>query len=66
MMRDLDAGYAELMDELEEAVDEMDAAERGARFQVRSARIEDLLRRQMGLNARLQPSDRRSGPTALN
>ena len=66
MMRDLDAEYDELMAELEDAVDEKNAAERGARIQVVRAGIEDLLGRQMGLSARLQSGDRRTGPNALN
>ena len=65
MMRDMDAEYDELIDELEAAVDERDHAERGERVRSVRIRIEDLLREQMGLPGRIPLVDRRHGPTAL-
>ena len=66
MTRDIDEGYDELIDELEAAVDEGDQAERGKRIRMVRLKIEDLLREEMGLPARLPPVDRRWGPDALN
>ena len=65
-MRDLDEEYDDLMDELKEAIEEHDCVERGDRMRSVRIQIEDLLREQMGLGARLQSSDRRTGPNALN
>ena len=66
MMRDLDAEYDELVDELEEAVDENDSAKRGERLRVLRLRVEDIIREQMGYSPRPQPSHRRTGPNALH
>ena len=66
MMRDLDAEYDELVDELEEVVQEVGSTGCGERLRVVRLRIEDLLREQMGLAGRMPPSDRRHGPTALH
>ena len=65
MMRNIDAEYDELMDELEEAVDENDPGERGARIRVVRLQIEELLQAQMS-HISPPPSDRRTGPNALN
>ena len=62
MMRDLDAEYDELVDELEKAVQENDPAKRGDRIRVVRLQIQDLLREQMDLAARLQPLDQRRWP----
>ena len=53
MMRDLDAEYDELMDELE-AVVKQAAPDRGERLRVIRLRIEDLVREQIGIGARLE------------
>ena len=66
MLRDLDAEYDELMDELGEILQEIGSADCDGRIRVMRLRIEDLMREQMGLDARLKIGDRRTGPDALN
>ena len=65
-MRDLDAEYDELMDELEAAVRETDSVERGQRIQAVRVRIEDVLREQLGLGARLPSNARQHSPNLLH
>ena len=66
MMRDLDAEYDELVDELEEVLQEVGSADCGERLRVVRIRIEDLHREQLGITGRLPLSDRRHGPNALH
>ena len=65
-MRDLDAEYDELMDELEAAVRGTDTVERGQRIQAVRVRIEDVLRQQLGFGARLPSNDRQHKSSVLH
>ena len=64
ILRDIDAEYDELMDELEKAVN-AHPAERGELIQVVRRRVEELLLAQMGSISR-PLRVRRTGPDALN
>ena len=66
MMRNLDAEYDELIIEPEEVVHDIGSVDRDKHLRLVRLRIEDLRREQMGLPTRLQSTDRRHGPNALN